>query len=356
MTEPVHPDKLTDPRDAAAYWFARVRSDSMSDMERRRFEAWRRADPLHEREYRRAEGIWNAARLIPADRLRAMMEETPASDPAAGSAIPSAAKRSGQPRLGAARQSAPPALVPRRRLMLGLGTACCAAIAAGVALPRWLETPGYDRAYGTGHGERRQVALPDDSVMELNTDTALTVRMYDDRRVVELSTGEAAFTVSHNAARPFYVQAGATTVRVTGTRFAVRRDGGAVQVAVESGSVEVANGPWWHRDKAALRGGQSVRSRPEGGLAAVEQPDVASLLAWRQGRVIFRDTRLASAVAEINRYAPAPIQLADASLADIRIAGAFSVDDTEAFLDLLPGIAPVRVRHLDDGRVLIQRR
>ncbi|OWT69081.1 MULTISPECIES: FecR family protein [unclassified Achromobacter] len=363
MTEPIHPDSLTDPRDAAAYWFARVRSDDMSASERHRFEAWRRADPANEKEYLRTQGIWNATGRIPADRLRALMAEGTApgavhrghvdQGQAARGHVDHARQGSGRP--GMQRPVAP---APRRRLVfgLGLGTACCVAVAAGVALPRWLETPSYDQSLATGHGERRQVALPDDSVIELNTDTNATVRLYGDRRVVDLSAGEAAFTVSHNAARPFYVQAGATTVRVTGTRFVVRQDADTVLVAVESGSVEVSNGPWWQRDKAALTGGQSVRSQPGGGLNTPETTDVAALLAWRQGRVIFRDTRLALAVAEINRYARTPIQLADASLADIRIAGVFSTENTQAFLDLLPTIAPVRVRHLDDGRLVIQRR
>ncbi|ALM82842.1 FecR family protein [Bordetella sp. N] len=346
MTEPLHPDSLTDPRDAAAYWFARVRSDTMSAAERQQFEAWRHNDPAHDLEYRRAEGIWNAANLIPADRLRALM-----SDGAAPTTKPFQKEETRH-------HAAPRAPRPNRRLVLGLGLggACAAAVAAGVWLPPLLEAPSFDQPFASGHGERRQVALPDDSVMELNTDTNVSVRMYRDRRLVELAAGEAAFTVSHNADRPFYVQAGATTVRVTGTRFDVRRDGDAVLVAVESGSVEVADGPWWRRDKAALTKGQSIRNRAGGGLNAMEQSDVASLLAWRQGRIVFRDTRLANAVAEINRYAPAPIRLDDASLADIRVAGVFSVENTQAFLDLLPNIAAVQVRRQDDGSALIQRR
>lgn len=327
MTAPIDPDTLTDPRDAAAYWFARERSGRMNEADHRRFNDWRRAHPEHEREYRRAMGIWNAARLIPPERLRALASE---------------------PR----RQDAP--AVSRRRLALGLGAACAAAVAAAIMLPA-PGSPGYSQQFSTEHGKRRQVTLPDGSTVDLNSGTSLTVRFYAGRRVVELAAGEAAFAVAHNAERPFYVQAADTVVRVTGTRFGVRLDAEQVRVTVESGSVEVRHGPWWNRDTARLTAGQTVRAGTQG-LAPVSRADAGALLAWRQGRVVFHDTPLFQAVAEINRYAPRAIQLSDASVGRERIAGVFSTDDIRPFLDLLPDIAPVRVLHRPDGTPVIAHR
>lgn len=57
MTDSPDPDTLRDPRDAAAYWFARVRSGRMDAAQQQRFDAWRQADPAHEREYQRACGL-----------------------------------------------------------------------------------------------------------------------------------------------------------------------------------------------------------------------------------------------------------------------------------------------------------
>lgn len=329
MTNSLDPDTLTDPRDAAAYWFARERSGGMDETERQQFESWRRADPEHDREYRRAQGIWNATQLIPAERLRALARE-----PQAG-ALP---------------------LFQRRRLVIGLGTACTAAIVAGVTLPQWLSPPSDSQQISTGHGERRQVALPDDSIVDLNTDTALTVRFYAGQRVIELLAGEAAFSVTHDLARPFYVKAGDTTVRVTGTHFDVRRDDNRVRVAVASGSVEVRQGPWWNRAVSQLQTGQTVTTLAQGGLSPIAQMDVDAFMAWRQGRIVFRDTPLSQAIVEVNRYAPRPIQLNDAMLAQVHIAGVFSTDNTQAFLDVLPNIAPVRVLQQPDGTPSIARR
>ena len=331
MTDPIDPDTLTDPRDAAAYWFARVHSEQMSQAEHQQFHAWLQANPVHDLEYRRARGIWNASSQLGAERLRALVQEPPVT----------------------ARQPAP----VRRRLMAGLTLACAAAVVGGVLLPRWGEGDASHAAhYATQIGQRQQVTLPDASVVDLNTATQLSVKLYADRRVVALTAGEATVSVTPDQSRPFYVEAGGTTVRVTGTRFNVRRDGGAVSVAVDSGSVEVQAGPWWNRSQALLGAGQGARTTADGVLTAPETLDVANLLAWHTGRAVFRDVPLSDAVSEMNRYGHLPILVSGADVAKIRISGVFSIDNPKAFLALLPAIAPVRVQDGTDGSAVIVRR
>lgn len=333
MTDPINPDTLTDPRDAAAYWFARVHSEQMSQAERQMFDAWLRADPVHELEYRRARGIWNASSQLGADRLRALVQDVPAT-------------------------SRPPTPAPtRRRLMAGLAVACIAAVVAGVLLPRWnAGDPDYAAQYGTQSGQRQHVSLPDASVVDLNTATQLSVMLYADRRVVMLDAGEATFSVTPDQSRPFFVEAGGTTVRVTGTRFNVRREGDAVRVAVDSGTVAVESGGWWNRNQVLLVAGQGTHTLADGGLSPAGTVDVVNLLAWHRGRTVFRDVPLSEAVSEMNRYGHTPIRMSGPDVESMRISGVFSVDNPRAFLDLLPAIAPVRVQNGADGSPVIVRR
>lgn len=325
MTDPIDPDLLRDPRDAAAFWFARVRSGRMDEAQRRQFDAWRQADPAHDLEYRRACGVWNGMALVDPARLRALAAE------------PSPRRRS----------------VLRHPLMLGFGLACVALVAA-VALPQWLgASPAFTQQYATQVGQRQQASLPDASVVDLNTATRLSVRLYADRRVVELEAGEATFSVTPDAQRPFYVEAGGATIRVTGTRFNVRRDAGGVRVAVDSGMVDVKAGHWWSRSQVQLAGGQGTHTLADGSLSPSEKVDVPNLLAWQAGRAVFRDQPLADAVAEMNRYGRKNMRVADAKVGRIRISGVFNVDNPQAFLDLLPAIAPVRVQAAADGVVTI---
>ncbi|WZB72506.1 FecR/PupR family sigma factor regulator [Achromobacter xylosoxidans] len=63
----------TDPLDAAAYWFARDSGGLMSAAERSEFDAWRRADPAHERAYREMLDTWALTRAVPDHKLRPLL-------------------------------------------------------------------------------------------------------------------------------------------------------------------------------------------------------------------------------------------------------------------------------------------
>lgn len=348
--QPVDPDSLPDTASVAAYWFAREKSGRMTAEQRMRRDAWLRASAQHALEYERARGIWNAAGLVPAERLQALMSETPQESggrrhaSSFASATDTGRSRSVRPGFS------------RRRLAFGLGLTCIAAAAVGISVYVNPSQPSYSLQVASAVGQYRQVTLPDDSIIELNTGTRLSVNYYPDRREVILQEGEAAFTVSPNAERPFFVEAGDTSVRVTGTRFGVRRQAQAATIAVLSGAVQVRQGPWWSREQADLRAGQTLTPGTGNHFTVLSAQDTDSVLAWRQGRVVFRDTPLASAVNEINRYASQPIRLNIANANSIRIAGTYSTRNINGFLELLPDIAPVAVQRLANGSAVIVRK
>ena len=220
----------------------------------------------------------------------------------------------------------------------------------GLASPGWwpASTPPAQR-YATARGERRRVDLEDGSVLTLNTGTQAEVRYTrSERRVTLLPGGEIMLEVSPDASHPFIVDTEIGRVRVTGTRFNVRHDGGQMAVAVESGSVEVIAGPWWNGQRVKLPAGYGVRMAGGGETVRIQPVDVATLTAWRQGKAVFNDTPLAEVAREINRYRAQAIQVAPA-LARVRISGVFDVDDTGAFLKSLPALVPLRVQPRADG-------
>ena len=88
----------------------------------------------------------------------------------------------------------------------------------------------------------------------------------------------------------------------------------------------------------------------QGGGAALEEQ-----LSWRVGVLVFKDARLAEAIAEFNRYNTKKIVLADPSLADLRVAGSFKSGSTAAFVHLLEQGFPIRVEDRDDRFVLAPR-
>jgi len=323
MTEPDDLNPLTTPRDQALHWFTKSRLGTLSAQEQRECEAWRAASPDNEREYRSLESLWRVADQLPHDEMRAIMDRT---------------------------QEDIPAFYRRRRFMIGAGAACSAALVAGVVGNQlWRGTPEFTAQFLTARGERRNFDLPDGSVLDLNTATQVTVAYYEGRRVVALETGEALFSVSPDASRPFTVDAGRAEVLVTGTRFNVRRDADAVSVAVQEGTVEFSAGPWWRRETARLTAGFVSGTSPSQALVAPYQDNVAALVAWQRGRLVFRDQPLSEVVLELNRYLVRPLRLNDGRVGQIRISGTVGIDEPESVLDVLPEIAPVVVLRREDG-------
>ena len=56
--------------------------------------------------------------------------------------------------------------------------------------------------FETRHGEQQTIVLADNSVLHLNTDSAVTVRYSRSERHVMLNAGEADFEVVHRARAP----------------------------------------------------------------------------------------------------------------------------------------------------------
>ncbi|MGA4634745.1 FecR family protein [Pseudomonas solani] len=302
-------------REEAAFWFTRQRDGELDADEAARFATWLAASPEHEREYALLEYLWQATDRVPAPRLRALAEAP----------TPRAARR----------RSATRALALAASLVLAAGAAWL-----------WLPLPFGAEQYATAAGERRQVTLADGTQVELNSRTRLEVRYRDQQRLVTLESGEAMFSVTHDSARPFVVEAGQGRVTVTGTRFDVRRDPAEVRVAVESGSVRVEG----QRNAATrpLLAGDAVRISGDGSVGAIAAIDIAALTAWRQGKLVFNDASLADVVAEVSRYRASPVRVAPA-VAGLRLSSVFRADDTDALLGVLPRMLPVQVRALPDG-------
>ena len=329
--EDAHGDDVLDHPSDAAQWFSRMHSGETTETDRQAFAAWCSADPAHEREYQKLTAQWNAVLSLPEARLRGLMQ---------------------------ASQFAPtPPAMSRRRFGLRMVAACALPVAAGLlAAPYLFDRDEKRLNYATRKGERRQVTLPDGSILHLNGDTRLTARFGANERQVELTQGEAFFEVQHDTSRPFVVEGGVGQVTVTGTRFNVRRDSESLQVSVESGSVRLESGPWWRHSEHRLGAGQQAIAYAGSPLGEVTQVNVDNLTAWQRGKIIFNNVPLATVINEMNRYLMQPASLDAPALGPYRISGVFSVDDPLAMIDALPAIAPVSLDRLPDGRVRVLAR
>jgi transmembrane sensor len=306
-------------RDDAARWFVRLQEPAVSADEQQRFDAWLNQHPQHRDEFQLLQGLWSAADLLPAPRLKALVET-------------------------------PPTRRERRPMLRYAVAASVLAVALGLGLFSGLNHPGGYRAeFATALGERKHVALPDGSVIDLNSRSRLQVRFEQDRRVIELSEGEAMFSVAHDTSRPFVVETGNGKVTVTGTRFDVRRDVTQTRVAVEQGTVKVQGREAPDNQFINLTAGLGTAVDAQGKVAAAYAVNAAELTAWRSGKLVFNNASLSEVVAEVSRYREKPLTVANPTVASLRLTSVFKSDNTDALLKALPSILPVAVRTLADG-------
>jgi len=74
-----------------------------------------------------------------------------------------------------------------------------------------------------------------------------------------------------------------------------------------------------------------------------------TIVAAKDGRLVFDNTRIGDAVEVFNRYNVAKLHVADARLAQKRISGVFEATRPESFVAFLESVVKVRVSH--DGLV-----
>lgn len=230
-----------------------------------------------------------------------------------------------------------------------------AALAAGLAAVMIL-LPGPTR-YSTGLGQMLQVPLTDGSVIALNTQSAVEVRMHSKLREVTLTRGEAWFQVAHDAQRPFVVSAGPIRVRAVGTAFDVHREDHGADVLVAEGIVDAwTSGKEDHVARVAA-GSKAYVDEYEPIKLTQASPDIERMLAWREGRIVLEGETLNEAVAEFNRYNSKKLVIADPSLSDEKLVGQFRATEPMTFAEAVATTLGARIQQEGDTiRLLPARR
>jgi transmembrane sensor len=212
----------------------------------------------------------------------------------------------------------------------------------------WVIDPVWHREeMHTMVGQQASFDLKDGSHVDLNTNSVLVVEQHLYSRQLQLTQGEALFTVQHGW-RPFIVFANQTQIRDIGTIFNVRNiEDGAVVTVVE-GSVEVRTA----NAQRILTKDISVTT--QAGTIS-ESRCTSANIAWQQGRLVFDGTPLQEAVAEIQRYRQAPIVIQDSKVGLMRVSGEYDINAIESLLKTLPLSLGIHVSYQTDGKVILSK-
>lgn len=320
--------------DVAAEWHSQFEDGEPNPAERERFEAWLAADPKNRSAYESVQRSWAGMASAAVDeRILNMRRE----------ALTAPQKK----RLNSLR----PFRIAASILVI--------AVAAIILIRNNPLTSHLGRGdYTTRIGERSTITLADGSTVVLNTESRIHVAFDAQVRRVQLLAGQAWFEVAKNQPRPFLVEAGDRVITAHGTAFDIRLEGhDRVQVTLIEGrvSVEAINktgaGPNIPEHEDLLPGDQLTVSatRP----AMMRKTEVTKVTSWREGQIIFDDDTLATAVAEVNRYSPKKIILADPRLATLRMSGVFIAGHSDSFLQTVTGHFPIKVTSDSEGQLLL---
>jgi transmembrane sensor len=299
---------------AAAAWLVRLHEDA-SPQNIAACNRWRAADPTHEQAWQRAQ------------RLNAKLGVVP---PGLGMSTLGRKNR-----------------IDRRAALKAM-TVLCVAGTSGYVIHRsapWRQWASDER---TAIGERRSLVLADGTRVDLDTATAIDIAFSATERRLILNAGAILVQTGPDRRsfptpyRPFIVQTREGRIRALGTRFVVRQDSGtdsATRVAVLESRVEVT-------PRAAPQGRRLIEAGQQiyFTAAGIEPPTRADphVADWSNGVLYADRMRLGDFAAELGRYRVGVLRC-DPAVADLRITGAFQLDNTDSILAALPGTLPVQL-------------
>jgi transmembrane sensor len=324
----------------AGRWYARLAAADCTAEERRAFEAWRDADTDNAAAFVLAERMGvTLARLAAVDpRLKAMVDEAAG----AGATLPD------DPEVDEVEPAAVEgrAATRRRRSLRWAAAAAVAAtaVAAVVGVNQHAGGRGAVARAGLEYAageERRAVELEDGTLVHLDVASVIEVRFSENRRDVVLMHGRALFDVAHDASRPFTVGAGAGCVTALGTVFQVDRTSSRVTVTLAEGSVSVMSANTGDAPVRLAPGEQLSFSAGDRNVRK-RAVDARAATSWAVGRHVFRETPLADALREVNRYAAVKVRIADSALAELPVSGNFAAGDSEAIVAAWSAVLPLQ--------------
>lgn len=331
----------------AEAWFVRVMDPDCSPQDRAAFERWRTADPAHAQAYADTNALWaRIAVLKGAPEIAAYAEAALGPPPEEAELRP--ADWSFRPQSSATTRRSRRWLLPAA---LAAGVLCAT---VGLQWRTFVAPP--PQIYETA-GAPRSLTLPDGSQVQLDLASHIAVRFTGRAREIELTNGRALFEVAHDPSKPFTVHVGSSQVVALGTRFQLQRDADQVIVTLAEGAVAVSREAEGGApaQRTRLAAGQQLTFSTASAAWTQRQVDTEIITSWSKGRLVFRGTPLAEAVAEINRYSPRKLRLADAGLGHLALSGTFKLGDADSVAATLPAVLPVRTVDRAD-EVVIQPR
>ncbi|WP_235365574.1 FecR domain-containing protein [Pseudomonas haemolytica] len=298
MNDNDRPSISGDMAEQAMHWYLELQEHDVSEATRAAWMNWRQAHPLHERAWQRAEVFTQRMSEVRSPGQRALAQAT---------LRPTLSRRAAMKQLS---------------VLLAAG-------AGAWSLKDTTLLQDMTADYHTRIGEQRRILLPDNTQVQLNTDSAINVVFERESHRVKLLRGEMLITRDNIAdGRLLSIETADGRLEATLARFSVRQRAGFTQVSVYQGTL-VISPPLQRRAPVALKAGEQVSFNDQGLM--LRQTVALTAPAWTQGMLVAQGLRLADFLEDVSRYRRGHLAC-DPAIADIRVSGTFPLANTERII------------------------
>jgi transmembrane sensor len=215
-------------------------------------------------------------------------------------------------------------------------------------------------ALHTDIGERKTVLLPDGSKVTLYAVSELSYpEIFNDTIREIYLKGEAFFEVARNEQQLFVIRTGDLETRVLGTSFNVKayQDDEQVQVSVATGKVKVnskATNLLSPSSELILQPDEQAIYGTETGSLSKRKIDSKTLMALRDGILIFEKTELKKVIKTLERWYNTDLELTNPNIANCLISSKLDNAELEDVLETLKYILNVEYEHLEGNKIILK--
>lgn len=185
---------------------------------------------------------------------------------------------------------------------------------------------------------KKQVILPDSSIVWLNAGSSLTYpSKFKKNRNVYL-IGEGYFDVKKEKKHVFSVQTDHVTIDVLGTKFLItdRHDRNLTETVLESGKVNLTIHP--SGKKIAMKPNQRVMYDKMTGTTDLQIVNASNYTQWRQQNIVFENTPLSDVFIQLEKWYNIEIACNNNSLLNIPVSLTIDEEPLKDVLNILQQI------------------
>ena len=291
----------------AASWLSCMQEKPLCETEHRAFKRWRAQSDLHEQAWQRAELLSQKLNSMPVNVAMKVLD------------------RPQQPERRAFIRSA---------TLFGVVTV--STFTAYKALP-W---HGWVADHQTAMLETKSIQLADGGKLILNADSSVDVTYNRNERLIRLYHGEVFIETAHDVLnRPLLVETNHGRLHALGTQFVVRKQDESTYIGVVQGAVDVLPKDY-ATEHFVVNAGHEALFNAATVFAQAPLNDNAS--TWIDGIIYADNMPLVEFIVILSRYRSGILKC-DASVADVRVSGAFQLKDPDNVLEILEKTRPIQI-------------